>query len=76
MKTDYKTAADFAKDVVMHSKNAWVSGFFCVGGQTVGIKAFGKWVQVLQVNQTRDGQQFATQRAMKDYIVNACENWS
>ena len=70
MKQHYESAADFAADVVRNAKTGWINGQFDVNGSTVGIKAYGKWIQRINVHCLTDGAEFRTQKAMRDYIVN------
>lgn len=70
MKQHYDNAADFAKDVVRNARGAWINGHFDVNGQTVAIKAYGLYVQRINVNCLTDGGEFRTQKAMREFIVN------
>jgi hypothetical protein len=69
MKNHYDTPEEFAKDVVTAARSAWVNGTFNVNGQTVAIKAYGKWVQRINCNCLTDGGEFRTQGAMKAFII-------
>lgn len=72
MKKIYTTAEDFAKEFVREatqSKGLWVGGTFEVEEKVVSIKAFNKWVQRVECNGVQDGQDFGTQREMRDWIV-------
>jgi len=69
MRSTYETPEAFAADVAKEAKAAWVNGTYDVNGQAVGIKAYGKWVQRINCNCLTDGGEFATQTAMKAFIV-------
>lgn len=70
MKQHYDTPEEFAADVAKASRGAWVNGTFDVNGQAVAIKAYGKWVQRINCNCLTDGGEFATQKAMREFIVS------
>jgi hypothetical protein len=69
MLNHYDTPEAFAKDVAKHASKGWVNGTYDVNGQAVGIKAYGKWVQRMNVNCLTDGSEFKTQRDMVAWIV-------
>ena len=68
MKTHYTTREEFARDVAKHARGQWVNGHFDVNGQIVAIKAYGKWVQRMNVNCLTDSGEFSTQRDMRQFI--------
>ena len=70
MKQHYDNAADFAADVAKHARGAWVNGHFDVNGSIVAIKAYGTWVQRINVNCLTDSGEFRTQRDMRAFIAN------
>lgn len=69
MKQQYDTPEAFAADVAREARQGWVNGTYQVDGQAVGIKAHGKWVQRINCNCLTDGGDFATQKAMRAFIV-------
>lgn len=69
MKQQYANPEEFAKDVVKHTKDGWVNGQFTVGTTVVAIKAYGLWVQRMNVHCLTDGGEFRTQKAMREFIV-------
>ena len=66
----------FAKDVTKEaSQNQWVNIRTEIAGKIVGIKAYGKWVQRIEVNSAPyQSGEFKTQKAMREFIVNAINN--
>ena len=70
MKLEYDNPEEFARDVAAQCKGNWINGTWNVNGQQVGIKAYGKYVQRINVNCITDGGEFKTQKAMREFIVS------
>jgi len=71
----FDNAESFAKYVVNSCKVSWVNGTFPVGSTKIGIKAYGKWVQIILADNKpyTDSGQFTTQKAMREFIINFIE---
>lgn len=59
-----------------HKSKQWLNGTFQVEEKTVGVKAFGKWVQVLTYPGFRDGStsDIRSVKAFREEVERLCEN--
>lgn len=57
--------------VTNHSSGQWLNGTFTVEGKKLGIKAYGKWVQVLHAGTCKDGSAsgIKTVKAFKEAVT-------
>ncbi len=64
--------SEFLSIVVKESKsNQWHNATYDINGSIVGIKQFGKWVQVISANGIRDGiPEQKTQKELKEKVLN------
>lgn len=66
------TIDEFIKTVLVNVKSSqWLSGYCQVNGNEVGIKAYGLWVQRMNVNNGpyRDsGMGIKTQKALREWL--------
>lgn len=67
---------EFAAMVVKNCTGPWTNGTFDVEGiGPVGIKASGKWIQRMEWCGVRDGGEFRTQKAMRQWIIESLERY-